>query len=237
MRHVPVLRIVALVGLVAAIAGCGRPWPYSHANADNQLAVLEQEWTPLFDGTDLAGWRPVPHDPGPGSAGVWMVRDGALRCEAGVPGYLTTEICPSSYELEFEWRFDPTRRADDAGILVCVQDPDEIWPTCVRIALGPGEAGDLWTMGHATVSESASDAGEGRDGRRLRRPGRAVDLPTGEWNTGRISLRTGHLSVWINGEAVNGAWGCSPAVGRIALQCTGAPVEFRKLRIRRYRYE
>lgn len=56
--------------------------------------------------------------------------------------------------------------------------------------------------------------------------------PAGEWNHYAIRAQDGEVRLWVNGVEVNGATGCSPAEGYLALESEGAPIEFRGMRIR-----
>jgi hypothetical protein len=55
---------------------------------------------------------------------------------------------------------------------------------------------------------------------------------TPEWNHYYIRAIDGEVRLWVNGHEVSGGSGCTPASGFLCLESEGAPVEFRRLRIR-----
>jgi len=63
-------------------------------------------------------------------------------------------------------------------------------------------------------------------------PTKRLVRPAGEWNHYRVLAKGGAVTLWVNGEEVNGGTECTPAEGYLALEAEGAPVEFRNLRIR-----
>ncbi|MCC6782298.1 MAG: DUF1080 domain-containing protein [Planctomycetes bacterium] len=63
-------------------------------------------------------------------------------------------------------------------------------------------------------------------------PTQRLTRPIGEWNHYYVRAINGEIRLWVNGEEVNGGRDCRPAEGYLALEAEGAPVEFRRLRIR-----
>ncbi|HCS50393.1 DUF1080 domain-containing protein [Rubinisphaera sp.] len=53
-----------------------------------------------------------------------------------------------------------------------------------------------------------------------------------EWNHYYVRAINGEVRLWVNGGEVSGGKDCQPASGYICLESEGAPIEFRKLRIR-----
>jgi hypothetical protein len=53
-----------------------------------------------------------------------------------------------------------------------------------------------------------------------------------EWNHYAIRAINGEVRLWVNGHEVSGGTDCQPAEGFLCLESEGAPVEFRRLRIR-----
>ncbi len=79
-------------------------------------------------------------------------------------------------------------------------------------------AGRTYTVGHADSARSF--------------PTRRLVRPAGEWNHYRVHAADGAVTLWVNGEEVNGGSACFPASGYLALEAEGARVEFRNLRLR-----
>lgn len=63
-------------------------------------------------------------------------------------------------------------------------------------------------------------------------PTQRLVRPAGEWNHYVVRAVDGAVTLWVNGEEVNGGTACEPASGYLALEAEGAPVEFRNLRLR-----
>ncbi len=53
-----------------------------------------------------------------------------------------------------------------------------------------------------------------------------------EWNHYHVRAIDGEVRLWVNGHEVSGGTRCTPAEGFLCLESEGAPVEFRRLRIR-----
>ena len=102
----------------------------------------------LFNGRDLAGWTYHLDDPKVKMDGVWNVKDGVLRCTGKPTGYLVTKKNDyENYVLSVEWRWPD--KGGNNGVLVHVTTPSAlgVWPKCLEIQLGSGDAGDLWVIG------------------------------------------------------------------------------------------
>ena len=54
----------------------------------------------------------------------------------------------------------------------------------------------------------------------------------GQWNHYYVRAINGEIRLWVNGAEVSGGTGAVPAEGHLCLEAEGAPIEFRKLRIR-----
>ena len=55
---------------------------------------------------------------------------------------------------------------------------------------------------------------------------------TPDWNHYFIRAVDGEVRLWVNGHEVSGGSDCKPATGYLCLESEGAPVEFRRLKIR-----
>ncbi|MBM3984104.1 MAG: DUF1080 domain-containing protein, partial [Planctomycetes bacterium] len=181
---------------------------------------------PLWNGRDLSGWAAVP------DASAWSVRevDGApvLHCAGQPIGYIRTERAFTSFELLVEWRFPDPARPGNSGVLLRVQAPDGVWPRSLEAQLNSGDAGDIWNIGEfgALLDPARTQ------GRRTVKLLPSSERPLGEWNTYRITLRGGDLTLEVNGQAQNRARWCEELAGGIALQSEGAPIEFRRVELR-----
>lgn len=124
-------------------------------------------WKPLFNGTNLSGWKvqldglPLGRD----TDHVFTVRDGAIHAYADtgvakpVPfGFLVSEREYGDFALSFEYRwgskkFSPrATQKRDAGFLFHIHGTLKVWPRCVELQVQEGDTGDIFTVG--TVVET-----------------------------------------------------------------------------------
>ncbi|MFN0242880.1 MAG: PVC-type heme-binding CxxCH protein [Planctomycetota bacterium] len=179
----------------------------------------------LFDGQSLDGWVPFLSDTNARPEDTWSVADGVLTCTGTPVGYLRTREDFTNFELRLEWRFPPGAPPGNSGVLLRVQEPDEVWPKSIEAQLHHRNAGDIWNIGEfpALVDPDRTE------GRRTVKLAPCNEKPLGEWNRYRITLDGGELTLEVNGEVQNRASWCAEMPGKIALQSEGAAIEFRKI--------
>lgn len=232
MHSVLVLASCALAASAVALAiPQGAPGQAPAAPAPKPPAAAAPaagEWVKLFNGTNLDGWKPFLPEAGADPAKVWSVKDGVLACTGNPVGYIATVADYTSFELELEWRFDPSKGAGNSGVLLRVQQPDKVWPTSVEAQLHSRNAGDIWNIGEFPMKTDPART----NGRRTEKAKESNEKPLGEWNRYRIVLDGGTLSLYVNGELQNQATDVAVKPGRIGLQSEGAYIEFRDIRIR-----
>jgi hypothetical protein len=188
----------------------------------------------LFNGHDLAGWTYHLDDPKVKKVqmdDVWSVKDGVLRCTGKPTGYLLTKKSDyANYVLTLEWRWPD--KGGNNGVLVHVTTPGAlgVWPKCLEIQLGSGDAGDLWVIG---TTLDMPNIEKRRDDRRHLNLTDNSEKPLGEWNKMEITCRDDLISVKVNGTLVNEATKLSQSKGAIALQSEGTPIEFREIKLQR----
>ncbi len=190
-------------------------------------AFAPEAWTPLFDGSTLAGWKVFTPGAKEGQT-TFSAAEGVLTCTGAPAGYIATEATFDDFELELQWRFDPAKGAGNSGVLLRVADQDEVWPRSIEAQLHSGNAGDIWNIGGVPMKPDASRT----EGRRTKKAAESSEKPLGEWNKYRIRLVGGSLELWVNGVLQNKAEQCEVRKGRIALQSEGAFIQFRDIRIR-----
>lgn len=178
----------------------------------------------LFNGKDLSGWSyhlPEGADP----SKVWSVQEGVLRCEGQPIGYLYTEESYTDYELELEWRGDPSTGPGNSGVLLRVQEPHQVWPRSIEAQLHSGNAGDIWNIDSFPLLTNVSRTSGRRTIKRLP----SNERPLGEWNHYRIRVHGAKVTLEVNGEVQNSADWAAHWPGSIALQSEGAVIEFRSI--------
>ena len=217
-------RLSVCVALSAVASGCAAKYPYPGGDAAGDADA----WTTILARQDLAGWKPFMKDAKADPASTWSVKDGVLTCTGNPVGYIATEMTYTDYELELEWRFDPRKGPGNGGVLLRVQNNDEIWPKSIEAQLESGNAGDFWNIGNFPAKMDAART----DGRHTVRMGKCSETPLGLWNRYRIVVDGTRIELYVNGELQNVATDVAHVGGRIALQSEGAYMQFRNIRIR-----
>lgn len=183
-----------------------------------------KETSSLFNGKDLSGWKLYIPDPAVDTSTVWRVTDGVVQCTGSPAGYMRTENKYSNYRLRVEWRWPAG--GGNSGVLLHIQDKDEVWPKSIEAQLQSGHAGDFWVIGGTTFDEHT-----GSLDRRTPKKEVSNEKQLGEWNEYQIDCRGGRILVYVNGVLQNVATNCTVSEGYIGLQSEGTPVEFRKVTV------
>ena len=199
---------------------------------------------PLFNGTDLSGWRggdtfdhrkllAMPADKRAEQIAKWTetmrahwsVKDGELIND-GQGAYATTEKDYGDFELLVEYRTVPKA---DSGIYLRGVPQVQIWDSTEKEKFGIGAdkgSGGLWNN---------SPGAPGKD------PSVLADKPFGEWNSFRILMVGSRVSVWLNDKQVVDHANMEnyydrktpiPAKGPVQLQTHGGEIRWRNVFIR-----
>jgi hypothetical protein len=215
--------------LAGLALGCGLAAP-----ADDK-----DGWTSLFNGKDFTGWTLVIRQKEGVKADakeVWSVQDGYIRCAgAGKPnGYIATDKPYGDYVLKVKWRFPKDSKGGNSGVLLHVQEKDEVWPTSVEAQMYSGRAGDFWLIYPPTVKldvdPARQDPKQARHYFRIQKE--EIEKPFGEWNEYEITCRGGDITLVVNGKKANEGKNGNLTNGRIALQSEGAEVHFKDIVIK-----
>lgn len=142
-------------------------------------------WKPLFDGSSTSAWRAYQKAEMPTG---WTIVDGALTKSSTVADLISRETF-GDFELEFEWKLG---KGGNAGIFYRATEE------YIKV---------YWSAPEYQLLDDANNPGDTR----LTAAGSIYALypaadgfqkPFGEWNTGRIVLKKGHLEHWLNGKKV-----------------------------------
>ena len=164
------------------------------------------QWTTLFDGSNLDGWRVL------GNAN-WELGDGAVSADEG-SGFLLTEESYGDFEFSVEfWVDEPA----NSGIFIRCQDPEAVRDTnCYEVNIYDTRADQTYRTGgivHIAAPSEIIDAG-------------------GQWNSYLIRAEGSQLVVTLNGTRVVDVDDDQFQAGPIALQYGAGVVRFRNVRIR-----
>jgi 3-keto-disaccharide hydrolase len=222
----------------------GQAGPTAQAPAAAVEATTPKAVVHLFNGRDLAGWKPdVPaRDADPNGPPSFIVRDGKLVSLGTPEGHLVSDSRYRDYRLELEYRFPG--KAGNCGVLIHASKPRALYkmfPQSIEVQMMSGNAGDFWviredikvkdmeTRRPRAAGEKWGSA-EG-DARRILNLTDNSEKPLGQWNSLIVEARGRSITVWVNGDLVNDGFDATVDQGRIALQAEGAEVEFRKVDI------
>lgn len=201
-------------------------------------AAGRQDFVPLFNGRDLAGWK-IPA----GDNGHWRVADGVIdydaESEASSDKSLWTERSFGDFVLKVDWRIkatpyvntavpiirpDGTHKRDAAGREIRMSVPDSDSGIFLRGMAKAQVNIWCWPIGSGEVYGYRTDEGMPAAVRAGVTPKRLADRDIGAWNTFEITMRGDRLTVVLNGDEVISSAQLPgiPARGPIALQHHGA---------------
>jgi 3-keto-disaccharide hydrolase len=179
----------------------------------------------LWNGHDLAGWTLFLGDATVEPGRVWGASDSVLRIDTKASGYLKTAKSFSNYRLHVEWRWPKDAAANsNSGVLVHVNGPDAIWPSCFECQLKSGNAGQVVGMG---LDIPAAPMLNNR--KRAPRLAEPSEKPLGEWNAYDVDCRGRSIEVLVNGVRQNRVDDLPVSSGAVGLQMEGFPIEFRNV--------
>jgi hypothetical protein len=190
-----------------------------------ELFTIPGGHTELFNGKDFTGWIFCMRSNAE-PALAWTVTNGVIHCTGKPTGYLRTAHPYAKYVLTVEWRFVKVApKADNTGILIHVQPPDQVWPACIQVQGKHDHQGDLIFMAGAEAKEH-----QGKDANTpVAKQGPANERPVGDWDTVKTVCDGRTVRVWANGKLMNEATGCTVTAGAIGFQSEGAEFEIRKV--------
>jgi hypothetical protein len=231
---------IAAVMLLAPLAAQG---PGAKPKTDAPKAAAAGAWTPLFDGTSLAGWRGYKKENANDTR--WKVDNGMLtlppndgKDTRGARDIITTGTY-DNFDLRWEWK---VAQGANSGVKYFVLE-DESSAIGHEYQLIDDERHPDAKIGPHRQTAAFYDVMPAHD-----RPLK----PAGEWNTSEVRAHGTHVEHWLNGKKVLEYELDSPALreaiakskfkdiarfgkpqkGHILVQDHGDQVWFRKIEIR-----
>jgi hypothetical protein len=168
--------------------------------------AAQEDFTVLFDGSDLDNFNPI------GDAN-WEIVDGVVQADSG-GGFLVTKESYSDFHLTLDfWVDEPA----NSGIFVrCADSMSVNDRNSYEVNIYDTRADQTYRTGGIV---------------HLAAPASHVDSP-GRWNTYEIIAQGPRLRVWLNGEQMVDIEDSQFAEGPIALQYGAGVVKFRNVMIR-----
>lgn len=181
------------------------------------------DWVQLLPTQGLAGWKHIIAEDATDDDSTWTRAGSDLICSGKPLGYLRTTSKHTNYILEFQWKYVEGENGN-SGVLLHIQEPDRVWPSCFQVQMMNSEAGRIFPLGSASSGEA------------LLKPGESLAKKVGEWNRWQIESRDGMISVrverdgkWIAGSSLAVK---EPTSGFIGFQSEESRVEFREVKIK-----
>lgn len=207
----------------------------------------------VVDGTE-PGWRSLGEadftqvncDPD-----TWVWSGDGVRCTGQPIGVIRSVKPFTNFELLVEWRH--LESGGNSGVFVWATE--EALTGLERGKLPPGGIelqvldhgyaeqyerqhgrkpewftthGDVFPVGKSSMKPFPPSSPNGQRSF----PRKNLSRGVGEWNHYYARCINGEVRLWVNGAEVSGGTECRPATGYLCLESEGAPVEFRRLRIR-----
>lgn len=192
-----------------------------------------QGFAPLFNGTDLSGWKAT------GKADAWAVEDGVIVCKGGGGGYLLTEKEYGDFELTAEYRF--AKPGTNSGIALRTPPQGDPAYQGMEIQLIDDEG---WEAVHKFKLADYQHTGSIYD---VRPAKKQANKPVGEWNRIHITCKGRQVKVVLNGEELVNANlddhqtkfakhpGLKRGAGHLGFQSYNTRVEFRNVAVKELR--
>ena len=155
-----------------------------------------------------------------GDAKSWKVNKDIFECTGKPNGYICTKKAYSNYVLTLEIRFP--EQAGNTGVLNYISGEHKTWPACVEVQGHYGRLAQIFAMGGAKGPRSDGDDAARKKARK----------PHTEWNKFEITSKDGVISAKLNGVFIGKSGPYVVHKGPIGFQSEGAPVHFRRIRIK-----
>lgn len=202
-------------------------------------AAEERGFVPLFNGTDLKGWRMVNV-----AADTFSAVDRMITT-TGVPkGVMATERQYENFVLELEWRH--LEDGGNSGVMIWAEGlpaPGAPYPRAIEVQMldqgherkrPEGANVNFTTHGDIFPIRGATMTTVGRTSRNGQRsfPSEERSRPSPQWNHYRVVCNEGEIRLSVNGEEVTVGRDCVPRKGFICLESEGMRAQFRNIRIK-----
>jgi hypothetical protein len=207
------IRKVVLAGLCAGLV-CLLP------------ARAGEDFTPLFNGKDLTGWKFFLTAKDADPAKTFVVKDGEIEVTGFPNGYFYTDKSFKNYVLRYSWTYpkdQPDKTTMNSGCLIHIQEPHKVWPHSVEPQVRYMDHGKLFFIGFPKDVKNEQKFDDKAQKQALK--------PSYEWNTTEVTSKNGAIEVRINGTLVN-TGKSNLTSGPIGFQSEGARIHFKDIKIK-----
>jgi hypothetical protein len=244
MRTLSLRRAMLGIGLLAVLVGS------LASGKSDQSSDLARAY---LDGTG-PGWKELGEDDFTAvncEPATWTWKDGVIHCTGQPVGVVRTKKSLTNFELVAEWKH--LESGGNSGFFVWAPEksleglkPNSLPRGGIEVQVldhgyhekytkATGKKAD-WFTTHGDVfavgtSKMTPFPPLSPNGSRSF-PSKHLSKGVGQWNHYYVRCVNGEVRLWVNGEEVSGGTGCEPRSGFLCLESEGAPVEFRRLRLR-----
>jgi hypothetical protein len=193
-------------------------------------AAKADDFVPLFNGKDLAGWKQYE-----GKPGGWEVADGLLICTGKGGGWLGTERDYANFVVRLEYRLGP---GGNSGVYLRAPEKGHISRDGMEIQILDDNHPRYAKLDFYQYTGSIYHVVP---------PTQRAGKPAGQWNAMEIRAEGRRVVVTLNGKKIVDAdldhalkdqavakehTGLTRTTGRIGLQSHSERVEFRNLQVK-----
>ena len=175
----------------------------------------EQGFKPIFNGKDMSAFVLVK-----APAETWSIEDGIIRCKGRPNGYFATKKSYKNYVLRLDFRYP--RNAGNSGYLLSITGEHKVWPKCIEVQGQYKGVCTIFPIGGAKGPRPKVDSAAREKARK----------PHTEWNSVEIVMKNGAITAKLNGVTIAQSEPYDLKEGPIGFQSEGAPIDFRKIRIK-----
>lgn len=188
----------------------------------------DKGFKPLFNGTDMTGFKFFLKDDKADPAKTFVVKNGEIQVTGEPFGYFYTDKSFKNYVIRYSWMYpkdQPEKTTMNSGCLVHIQGKHQIWPHSVEPQVRYKDHGKLFFIG---FKKDAKTTSQNFDEKAQQKALKASH----EWNTTEVTAKAdGSIEVRINGMLVN--TGKSDLTsGPIGFQSEGARIHFKDIKIK-----
>lgn len=175
----------------------------------------EQGFKPIFNGKDMSAFVLVK-----APAETWSIEDSIIRCKGRPNGYFATKKSYKNYILRLDFRYP--RNAGNSGYLLNITGEHKVWPKCIEVQGQYQGVCTIFPIGGAKGPRPKVDSAAREKARK----------PHTEWNSVEIVMNNGAITAKLNGVTIAQSQPYDLKEGPIGFQSEGAPIDFRKIRIK-----
>ena len=190
------------------------------------------QWTPLFNGQNLDGWKIVN-----GATSTWTVSDHMIICSGKPTGVIRTDKTYENFILDFDWKHLQTN--GNAGLFVWSAPFPAIgvpFTRSIEVQIMVGKEGDWYTTqgdifsiwGAKMTPDDPHPMGD-----HIQRclPSERRTNPAPQWNHYTVTCIDGQINLSVNGAFVTGGYDITPRMGYICLESEGTEAHFKNINI------